>query len=80
MLISFQRPIHTELRMAINASALDVARLMASCNGYHDVDLQPQEPGRVTITAHSSKAKKLHFSGPTMTEACNKLIEALCGS
>ncbi len=79
MLITFKRPLHPELTSLVDASSLEVARLVSSVRGYYDVDLQPQEPGRVTVTAQG-KDRKLHFSGATNTEACNKLIEALCGT
>ncbi len=62
----------------MNCHILELTRLLASSTGYHDVDVEPMEPGRVKITAHGS-GPKLHFSGKDLEDACRKLIESLCG-
>ncbi len=66
----------TSAPLVINCNSLDVARLVASRMGFDDVDVQPMEPGRATVTA-TGKNRTVRFTGTDIYNACYKLIDAL---
>jgi hypothetical protein len=60
----------------VRTTSLDVARLVAGATGFPDVDVEPQEPGRVVVTA-SGPGKTLRATGATIYDACEKLIRLM---
>lgn len=62
--------------LIIDCNTLEVARLVAFHSGFDDVDVQPMEPGRATVTA-TGKNRTIRFTGTDIYNACYKLIEAL---
>ncbi len=59
-----------------DAPSLDVARLVAGCCGFFDVDMEPMGPGRVSVTAYGDK-RTLTTNGTTVYDASEKLIQLL---
>lgn len=55
-----------------------VARLVAACCGFRDLDVEPMEPGRVRITA-SGPNRTVTVTGTTIYDACDNLIDQLVG-
>lgn len=63
---------------AISVGALDAAQLFASKAGFYDLDVDADERG-VKIVASAHK-RSLTARGKTLTEACQKLVEAIHGN
>lgn len=56
--------------------SLEVARLVAGCCGFYDVDVEPGRPGVVSIIAMADK-RTIRTNGTTVYDACEKLIALL---
>lgn len=67
-------PFRAPLRM--NCNSLEVTRIVAFNSGFDDIDVQPMEPGRATVTA-TGKNRTVRFTGTDIYDACYKLIVAL---
>ena len=61
------------------APELDVARLVAGLRGFYDVDVEPTGNGRGTKVTARSNGATVTFSGTSVADACNKLIDYLAG-
>ncbi len=55
---------------------LEVARLVAGCRGFYDVDVEPGRPGEVSVVAMAKK-RTITTHGITVSDACEKLIMLL---
>lgn len=61
-----------------------VARLVAACCGFRDLDVEPMEdssakgPGKVRITA-TGPNRTVTVTGTTVYDACDNLIDQLVG-
>lgn len=62
--------------LTVDAPSLEVARLVSACCGFYDVDVEPQGPGRVSVTAYADK-RTLTCNGTTIYDACDSLITIL---
>ena len=64
-----------ERSLTFEAPTLEVARLVASACGW-EVDVEPLEPGRVSLKAHRNGAT-IGVTGTTVYDAAEKLISRL---
>ncbi len=55
-----------------------VARLVAACCGFRDLDLEPMEPGKMKLTA-TGPGRVVTYTGSSVFDVCEKLIDALAG-
>lgn len=77
MVVSIQLPGSESKTLTLpEAPSLEVARLVAACRGFYDVDVEPMGPGRVSVTAYADK-RTLTFHGTTIYDACENMIAAL---
>lgn len=61
--------------LSVETSPLDVAQLYASRHGFYDLDVEADERG-VKIVASAHK-RSLTARGKNLTEACQRLVEAI---
>ncbi len=77
MQAAFKRPDGRTLTIA-DVPSEQVARLVAACCGFRDLDLEPMEPGRYRLTA-TGPNRTVTYTGTTVYDVCEKLIDALAG-